>query len=129
MRKIISALIATCLIEIAIFILVGKAIGVFNTLVFIVLTSLIGIIVAKKQGIQSVQNIRNSIANGEPPGVAMIDTFLIFLGGVLLVLPGFLTDFLGFTMVIPFTRKIYKPAIYYWLKKKLKSGQVFIINR
>lgn len=129
MRKIFGLIIAMGLMEIAIFILVGKGIGVFNTLLLIILTSIIGITVAKKQGLQSVQNIRNSVSVGEPPGEAMIHTFLIFVGGILLVLPGFLTDLLGFLFVIPFTRKWFKPAIYLWLRKRMKNGQVFIIRR
>lgn len=129
MKKIMGGLIAIVLIEIAIFILVGNIIGVFNTLLLILLTSIIGITIAKKQGIQSVQNIRNSIAEGMPPGVAMIDTFMIFIGGALLALPGFLTDLIGFAFIFSFTRKLFKPMIYYWLRKKLKNGQVFIIHR
>ena len=129
MRKVLGVFIAAILVEIAMFIVVGKALGVFNTLLLIILTSVIGVIVAKKQGIQSVRNLQNSVSEGNPPGVAIIDTFLIFVGGVLLVTPGFLTDFIGFSLIIPFTRKLYKPAIYYWLRKKLKSGQAFIIHR
>lgn len=124
-----GGLVAIVLIEIAIFILVGKTIGVFNTLLFILLTSIIGITVAKKQGIQSIQNIQNSIAEGMPPGVPMIDTFMIFVGGILLALPGFLTDLIGFAFIFSFTRKLFKPLIYNWLRKKMKNGQVFIIQR
>jgi UPF0716 protein FxsA len=83
LRKVISVLIATILVEIAIFIIVGKAIGVLITLLLIILTSVIGILVAKKQGIQSVAQMKNSLSEGMPPGVAIIDTFLIFVGGVL----------------------------------------------
>nr|WP_272914312.1 FxsA family protein [Ureibacillus xyleni] len=119
----------TGLLEITIFILAGKTIGILNTLFLIVLTSIIGIVVAKKQGIDSVQNMRISLSDGTPPGAAMIDTFLIFLGGTLLAVPGFLTDILGFMMVFPFTRKLFKPAIYNWLRKKLKSGQVYIYRQ
>ncbi|QCR33243.1 FxsA family protein [Lysinibacillus sp. SGAir0095] len=129
MRKVLGVFIAAILVEIAMFIVVGKALGVFNTLLLIILTSVIGVIVAKKQGIQSVRNLQNSVSEGNPPGVAIIDTFLIFVGGVLLVTPGFLTDLIGFSLIIPFTRKLYKPVIYYWLRKKLKNGQAFIIHR
>lgn len=129
MRKVIGAFIAAVLVEIAVFILVGKELGVFNTLLFIIVTSVVGVLVAKKQGIQSVRNLQNSLSEKKPPGVAIIDTFLVFAGGVLLVIPGFLTDFVGFTLIIPFTRNLYKPAIFYWLRKKLKNGQAIIIHR
>lgn len=121
--------IALILVEIAIFIIVGKLIGVIPTLLLILLTSLAGVLVAKKQGMQSLQNMRNSMSSQVLPGVALIDTFLVFIGGALLATPGFLTDLLGFALIIPFTRKLFKPAIYYWLRKKMKNGQVFMIHR
>lgn len=121
--------IAMILIEIAIFIVVGKLIGVFNTLLLIILTSIIGAVVAKKQGMYSIQNMQTNIKQGEAPGPAMVDTFLIFIGGVLLVLPGFLTDVIGLSMLFSFSRKVYKPFIYKWLRKKMESGNVIIINK
>lgn len=129
MKKIAFGLIAIGLIEIATFILVGNQIGVLYTLLLILLTSIVGVVIAKKQGLQSVQKIRDSIADGQPPGMAMIDTFLIFVGGILLVLPGFITDLIGLTLLIPFTRKLYKPSILYWIRKKIKNRQVVIIQR
>lgn len=129
MKKIFGAFVALILIEIATFILIGNSIGIFNTLLLIVLTSGVGILVAKKQGLQSVQNIRGSIEQGEAPGIAMIDTLMIFIGGILLCIPGFITDILGFLLLFSLTRKLFKPAIFYWLRKKMKSGQIFIINK
>ncbi|MGE7666095.1 FxsA family protein [Ureibacillus composti] len=129
MRKIIVSLVAVILAEIATFIIVGNWLGVINTLLLILLTSIVGIYVAKKQGVQSFQNMNQSMANGNPPGVAMIDTFLIFIGGVLLLFPGFLTDLLGFSLLFPITRKWYKPAIYNWIRNRMKNDQVIIINK
>jgi len=129
LRKIIVSLVAVILAEIATFIIVGNWLGVINTLLLILLTSIVGIYVAKKQGVQSFQNMNQSMANGNPPGVAMIDTFLIFIGGVLLLFPGFLTDLLGFSLLFPITRKWYKPAIYNWIRSRMKNDQVIIINK
>ncbi|MBM7606857.1 UPF0716 protein FxsA [Lysinibacillus composti] len=129
MRKIIVSLVAVILAEIATFIIVGNWLGVVNTLLLILLTSIVGIYVAKKQGVQSFQNMNQSIANGNPPGVAMIDTFLVFLGGVLLLFPGFLTDLLGFSLLFPITRKWFKPVIYNWIRNRMKNDQVIIINK
>ncbi len=122
------SLFAIVLIEIAIFILIGNWIGIFNTLLFIILTSIIGITIAKKLGMHSIRNVQNSINRGEAPGPAMVDTFMIFIGSILLALPGFLTDFIGFTFVLSFTRKIYKPFIYQWLRKKIENGQFIIMK-
>lgn len=115
--------------EIAFFIFIGNKIGILNTLMFIILISMLGVIIAKKLGLESIRNIQKSIAAGYPPGDAMVDTFLIFIGGVLLFLPGFITDIFGLTLFIPITRKLYKQPIYHWLRKKLKKGNVVIIHK
>ena len=105
MKKLFSICIAFVLFEIAMFIVVGNWLGILSTLLLIVLASLFGVDVTKKQGLKSIQNIQNSIRRGEPPGQAMIDAFLVFLGGVLFLLPGFITDIIAFTLVLPWTRK------------------------
>ena len=129
MKKFMISLLAIVLIEIALFIIVGNVLGIFNTLLLIILTSIIGIIVAKKQGMNSIQNMQDSMHRGDPPGPVMVDTFMIFVGGILLVLPGFLTDFIGLTFVFSFTRTLYKPLIYKWLRKKMENGRVIIFNK
>ena len=65
--------------EIATLIVVGKAIGVFNTLALIVITSISGVYDCEKEWIEIVQEIQKSIAQGQPPGVPMIETFMIFV--------------------------------------------------
>lgn len=129
MKKIMLGFILLLFAEIATFIIVGKAIGVLYTLLLIVLTSVIGFSIAKKKGTNSFQTIQTSIADGQPPGVAMIETFMIFVGGVLLVLPGFITDIIGLLMVTGITRTLFKPIIFYWLRKKMKNGQMIIVQR
>lgn len=129
MKKIMISLLAIVLIEIALFIVVGNVLGVFNTLLLIILTSILGIIVAKKQGMNSIQSMQESMRRGDPPGPVMVDTFMIFVGGILLALPGFLTDLIGITFVFSFTRTLYKPLIYKWLRKKMENGRVIILNK
>lgn len=129
MRKLLLAGITLTFLEIALFIIVGRAIGVLGTLFFIFLTSVLGIYIIQKKGAKSVQNVRNSIQNGQAPGAAMIDTMMVFIGGVLLIIPGFLTDLLGILMLFSLTRKLFKPAIYMWMRRKMKNSQMIIIQR
>ena len=129
MKKVMLGFILLLFAEIATFIIVGKAIGVLYTLLLIVLTSVIGFSIAKKKGTNSLRTIQTSMANGQPPGVAMIETFMVFVGGVLLVLPGFITDMIGLLMVTGITRTLFKPIIFYWLRKKMKNGQMIIVQR
>ena len=129
MKKLLWGFLALVFAEIAVFILIGKAIGVFYTLLLIVLTSVVGMLIAKKRGMKSYQDIQKSIQQGQPPGVTMIETFMIFVGGVLMVLPGFITDVVGLLFVLGVTRNVFKPMIFYFLRKKMKSGNVIIVQR
>lgn len=129
MRGILFTFIACIFAEIALFILIGNLIGVIPTLLLIITTSVVGIIVAKKHGARSFQAIQTKIAQGQPPGVALIEAFMIFVGAVLLIIPGFLTDIVGLMMFTSFTRNLFKPVIFMWLRKKMKKGQVIIVQK
>ncbi|KOS67656.1 hypothetical protein AEA09_03185 [Lysinibacillus contaminans] len=129
MKKIFLSFVVYSLVELALLIGIGQKIGIFNTLLLIVATSVIGIYVAKNKGMNSVQKVKNSLALGEAPGPAVIDTMLNFSGGLLLALPGFLTDILGLLLLLPFTRKMFQPLVFYWMRKKMKNGQFIIVQR
>lgn len=129
MRKILLGLLILGFAEIALFIVIGNAIGVFYTLLLIVFTSVVGLLIAKQRGTKSIQEIQKSMQQGQPPAVAMIETFMIFIGGILLALPGFITDFIGLLFILGITRNLFKPIVFYFLRKKMKKGQVVILQR
>lgn len=129
MKKILFGLLALVFAEIAVFIVIGNAIGVFYTLLLIIFTSIAGLLIAKKRGTKSIQDIQKSMQQGQPPAVPVIETFMIFVGGILLALPGFITDLLGLLFVSGITRNLFKPVIFYFLRKKMKRGQVVILQK
>ncbi|MGE7092099.1 FxsA family protein [Lysinibacillus sp. NPDC048646] len=129
MRKIFLGFIVYALAELALIIVIGQNIGVLNTLLLIVATSIIGVYVAKNKGMNSVQKVKNTIARGEAPGPALINALLNFSGGVLLALPGFLTDVIGLLLLMPFSRKLFQPIVFYWIRKKMKNGQFIIVQK
>lgn len=129
MKKILFGLLALVFAEIAVFIVIGNAIGVFYTLLLIIFTSIAGLLIAKKRGTKSIQDIQKSMQQGQPPAVPVIETFMIFVGGVLLAVPGFITDILGILFVSGITRNLFKPVIFYYLRKKIKRGQVVILQK
>lgn len=129
MKKILFGLLALVFAEIAVFIVIGNAIGVFYTLLLIIFTSIAGLLIAKKRGTKSIQVIQKSMQQGQPPAVPVIETFMIFVGGILLALPGFITDILGLLFVSGITRNLFKPVIFYFLRKKMKRGQVVILQK
>ncbi|QPQ29655.1 FxsA family protein [Lysinibacillus sp. JNUCC 51] len=129
MRKVFLGFIVYALAELALLIVIGQSIGVLNTLLLIVATSIIGIYIVKNKGMNSIQKVKNTIARGEAPGPALVDTVLNFSGGVLLALPGFITDLVGLLLLMPFSCKMFQPIFYYWMRKKMKKGQFIIVQK
>ena len=94
-------------VEITTFIQFGSFLGTFNTIVLIFLTAVIGVYLVRLQGISTILNIQRDIVSGNAPIENIIGGLLILLSGLLLLVPGFFTDSVGFLGLIPFTRKIF----------------------
>lgn len=88
-------------IEISIFIQVAHVFGVFLTLVLVILTSVVGISLVKNQGLKNFMLMQQKMAAGESPAAEMIKSVSLILAGILLILPGFFTDFLGLLLLLP----------------------------
>lgn len=102
-------LILICLlvyIESVIFVHVASEIGVLMTLVLVVLTSCLGISLVKNQGTKNIGLIQQKIAAGESPAEEMIKSVALVLAGILLIIPGFFTDFLGLLLLLPPVQKL-----------------------
>ena len=101
-------LIFICLpaLEIYLLIKVGDVVGALNTVALIFLTAVIGIYFAKHQGIQTLKSGIINLYQNKMPVYEMISGASIAVAALLLIVPGFFTDFIGFLILIPFTRKI-----------------------
>ena len=104
-------------LEIYLLIEIGSYIGAFNTLIIVILTGFLGALLARYQGLKTMLKVRESLARGDMPAEHLLDALLIFLAGIVLLTPGFLTDLAGFTILIPTTRFHFKK----WLRKKLDN--------
>ncbi|MBL6786302.1 MAG: FxsA family protein [Candidatus Pelagibacter bacterium] len=93
-------------LEIYLFIKVGGHVGAFNTIALIFLTAVIGIYFAKHQGIQTLKSGLVNLYQNKMPIYEMMSGASIAIAALLLIVPGFFTDFLGFLLLVPFTRKI-----------------------
>lgn len=93
--------LALPLIEIALFILVGRAIGLLPTLGLVILAALAGGLLLRQQGLGVVARLRSNMSAGTIPGRTMFDTMLIGLAGLLLILPGFLSDAMALLLLLP----------------------------
>lgn len=89
------------LIEIALFIQVGGAIGLGLTLAIVVLTAIIGTILVRSQGIAVLNQLRSSLDRLNDPTEPLVHGAMILFSGALLLTPGFFTDFVGFALLVP----------------------------
>lgn len=103
-------------------------IGILPTMLFIVLTSALGAYFARKQGIEAFQKVQRDLQYGKMPGAAIVDGLCILVGGLLLLIPGFLTDLIGALLLMPMTRKQVKPLFERWLRNMSNRNRYTIIR-
>ena len=94
-------------LEIFLLIKIGGQVGALNTVALIFLTAIIGIYFAKLQGIQTLKSGMVNLYQNKMPVYEMMSGASIAIAALLLIIPGFLTDLIGFLLLIPFTRKIF----------------------
>ena len=100
--------------EIYLLIKIGNYLGAFNTILIVIVTGFLGAYLAKLQGIKTMMRVRESLNRGELPAEEMLDALLIFVAGIVLLTPGFITDVAGIGILVPNTRSWFKR----WLRKK-----------
>lgn len=93
------------LAEIACFILVGRRIGLFPTLSLVVLSAIAGVIVMRIQGLGALARLRRSAAEKRAPGKDLFDAGVILIAGILLLIPGFISDVAGLGLFLPPVRR------------------------
>ena len=103
-RILLLLFILVPIIEIAVFIQVGDILGLGATLFIVVLTAILGVNLLKQQGLKAWQDIQLSMAQGQAPAKEMASAAQLLFAGGLLLTPGFVTDVIGFTLMIPQVR-------------------------
>ncbi len=116
--KLLLAFTLIPVAEIYVFIKLGGSIGALNTIVIIILTALAGAYLARMEGTRTLLQIRASLDRGVMPAEEMVDALIIFLAGVVLLTPGFITDAAGLLLLIPASRGWFKKII----RKKLEGS-------
>lgn len=106
MRAFLFLFLLFPLIELAVLIQVGSAIGVLPTLLLVIATAVLGSVLLRVAGIATAWRAREKLARGELPEQEVLEGLLIAVGGGLLLLPGFISDVFGVLCLIPFTRRL-----------------------
>lgn len=102
----ILAFLLVPLLEIMLFVYIGSKIGVLWVVALIVLTSMGGAALAVREGKRVLHKVRYGVWSGPIPGQEVIEGICILLGGILLIIPGFITDTIGLLLLFPATRRI-----------------------
>ena len=106
MNSLLLIIIGLPILEIWIMIKIGAQIGALNTILLIFLTAVLGLYCARVQGLSTIKSGFYNLYQNKIPVYEIISGASIAIASVFLIIPGFVTDFIGFVLLIPFTRKI-----------------------
>ena len=126
MNSVLLSLILIPILEIYLFIKVGSQIGAFNTIILIFVTATIGVYYAKYEGLNTIKSGFMQMVKNEVPAYEIISGAAIAFAALLLIVPGFATDMVGFLLIFPLTRKLIFGKISSNFKKKQPERNNFI---
>ncbi|MBD1162046.1 FxsA family protein [Pelagibacterales bacterium SAG-MED12] len=126
MNTVLITIILVPIIEIYLFIKIGGQIGAFTTISLIFITAVIGIIYARYEGLNTLKSGFSQLVKNELPAYEIISGAAIAFAALLLIIPGFATDVLGFLLIFPFTRKIIFGRFVDKFKNETKNKKPYI---
>jgi UPF0716 protein FxsA len=115
-RILFAMFLLTPLIEIAGFVIVGRAIGLWPTLAGVVISAVLGALILRWQGVSLINEIRSSVGQRQVPARSIADAMMVAIAGVLLMLPGYFSDVIGLLLLLPPVRA----GIYAFLKSRVE---------
>ena len=119
MNSLLLIIIGFPILEIVLLIKIGKTFGILNTILLIFFTAVVGIYYARIEGLNTVKSGMINLYQNKLPFYEMISGASIAVAAILLILPGFISDTIGFLLLFPFTRKL---IINLWFKNKFKNN-------
>ena len=126
MNTLLLLIIGIPAIEIYLFIKIGSQIGAFNTVLLIFITAVAGITYAKHEGLNTLKSGMSQLVRNELPFYEIMSGGAIAFAAILLIIPGFATDFLGLLLIFPITRKIILSQFSKSYSKKKEERKNFI---
>ena len=122
MNTLFISIILVPIIEIYLFIKIGSQIGALSTILLIFVTAFVGIAYARYEGLNTLKSGFSQMVKNEIPAYEIISGAAIAFSALLLIIPGFATDVLGFLIIIPFTRKLIVGKFIDKIKKKREKN-------
>jgi UPF0716 protein FxsA len=119
---LVVLLIVVPIIEVAVLVAVGRAIGGWQTLALLLVESLLGAWLVRREGARAWAALVTALRTGRMPSRELTDAALVLVGGTLLLTPGFVTDVVGFAFVLPFTRPVARGLLVHLVERRLLAG-------
>ncbi len=126
MNSLLLSIILVPIVEIYLFIKIGAKIGAFTTILLIFITAIAGIIYARYEGLNTLRSAYSQMIKQETPAYEIISGAAIAFAALLLVIPGFATDIIGFLIILPVTRKLILGKVSTKIKKRKSDKNNFI---
>ena len=126
MNSVLITIILVPIVEIYLFIKIGGQIGAFNTISLIFITAIIGVFYARYEGLNTLRSGFSQLIKNEAPIYEIISGAAIAFAALLLIVPGFATDLLGFLLIFPLTRKLFFGKMINKLKSETKIKKPYI---
>ena len=126
MNSVLIAIIFIPILEIYLFIKIGSQIGAFTTIFLILATAIIGVIYARYEGLNTLRSGFSQLVKNRSPAYEIISGAAIAFASMLLIIPGFATDILGFLLIFPITRKIILGKFSKKIKNKTTTTKPYI---
>lgn len=116
------------IVELMLLIELGQYIGLLPTLGLVMLTGVTGAWLARAEGLRVLVQFQKELASGQLPGQALLDGISVLIGGAFLLTPGVITDFVGFSLLLPFTRRWIQRRMRASLERQMDTGQVRVVT-
>ena len=126
MNSVLLSIILVPIVEIYLFIKIGAKIGAFTTILLIFITAIAGIIYARYEGLNTLRSAYSQMIKQETPAYEIISGAAIAFAALLLIIPGFATDIIGFLIILPITRKLILGKVSTKIKKRKSDKNNFI---
>ena len=121
--KLLALFLLIPIIELFIMFKIGKVIGLEITILIIIITAIIGAKLTKVQGAKAIKSAQSEIKSGKLPHKEVMDGIMIIIAGAFLLTPGFVTDIVGFSLLLPTLRSNYQKLLLAFIKTKILFAQ------
>jgi UPF0716 protein FxsA len=115
-------------VELMLLVKLGQVVGLLPTVALVVFTGVTGAWLARAEGVRVFFQFQRELASGRLPGQAMLDGISVLVGGAFLVTPGVLTDFVGFSLLFPPTRRWLQRGVKARLERQIADGTVQMVT-